>query len=125
MTNRCYNPNDRSFKHYGGRGIKICEEWRNDYRLFEIWALKNGYKKGLQIDRKNNDGDYEPGNCKFSTSTENNRNKRNTIMNQESVKKLRQIRQKTNYTQKQIAKMFGISTSLVRDIVSGKLWKIK
>ena len=77
MRGRCQNPNREKYKHYGARGIKVCDEW-NLAKNFCSWALKNGYKQGLQIDRINNDGDYEPSNCRWVTAKENSRNRRNT-----------------------------------------------
>lgn len=76
MKQRCYNKNDNAYKHYGGRGIKVCNEWKNDYVKFRDWALENGYKDNLEIDRIDNDGNYEPDNCKWSTRKEQNRNTR-------------------------------------------------
>ena len=76
MKQRCCNENGSGYKHYGGRGIKVCSEWKNDFVKFKDWALKNGYKDNLTIDRINNDGNYEPGNCKFSIMKEQQRNKR-------------------------------------------------
>uniref|UniRef100_A0A6M3LHT2 Uncharacterized protein n=1 Tax=viral metagenome TaxID=1070528 RepID=A0A6M3LHT2_9ZZZZ len=71
MKRRCYNPSRKDYKRYGGRGIIVCQEWL-DYKTFEKWALANGYRKGLTIDRIDNDGDYEPSNCRFITRAENN-----------------------------------------------------
>ena len=56
MKQRCYNPNHSAYKNYGGRGIKICDEWLNDYNSFLKWAENNGYREGLSIDRIDNDG---------------------------------------------------------------------
>ena len=67
MKNRCNNPNNKSYKHYGGRGIKVCDEWQNDYMSFYTWCMAHGYKKGLSLDRINNDGNYEPTNCRWVT----------------------------------------------------------
>lgn len=64
IRQRCKNPNNKQYKHYGGRGIKVCEEW-NDYAVFRKWAISNGYADNLTIDRMNNDGDYEPTNCRW------------------------------------------------------------
>lgn len=75
IKSRCYNVNDKRYDRYGGRGIKMCDEWLNDFYLFMSWALENGYKKELAIDRIDNDGDYSPDNCHFVTVAENNQNR--------------------------------------------------
>ena len=77
MKARCLNPNNISFKHYGGRGITVCEEWLTFSNFYE-WALANGYNDNLQIDRINNDGNYEPDNCRFVTRKQNIWNQPNT-----------------------------------------------
>lgn len=77
MRSRCYNSNATNYKNYGGRGIKVCAEW-NDYEVFRKWAIDNGYKEGLTIDRIDVDGDYEPSNCRFTTMKEQNNNRRTT-----------------------------------------------
>lgn len=79
MIDRCYNPNARSYKRYGGRGIRICDEWLNDYNSFEKWCLSNGFQCGLAIDRIDNDGDYSPTNCRFVTLKENNQKRCTTV----------------------------------------------
>lgn len=75
IRQRCVNPKCKEYKWYGARGIKMCERW-NDFQLFYDDIGVN-YKHGLQIDRINGDGNYEPGNCRLVTSKENNRNRRN------------------------------------------------
>lgn len=75
MKSRCYNHNNKMFYRYGGRGITICKEWLSDSNLFFEWAANNGYKQGLQIDRIDNNGNYEPSNCRFVSQLENSRNK--------------------------------------------------
>ena len=73
MKNRCLNPNSVEFKRYGGRGISVCEQWKEDFASFRDWALANGYEKPLSIDRINNDGNYEPRNCQWLTLADNSR----------------------------------------------------
>ena len=71
MKYRCYNENCEEYHRYGGRGIKICDDWFKSSKYFAEWALQNGYKLGMSIDRINNDGNYEPSNCQFLTRGEN------------------------------------------------------
>lgn len=76
IKGRCYDAKNISYKYYGLRGIKICNEWINSPEAFVKWASENGYQKGLQIDRINNEGDYAPDNCRFVVNGENQKNKR-------------------------------------------------
>lgn len=74
MLRRCYNTNREFYYRYGGRGISVCEEWRNDFKAFYDWAMNNGYEEHLTIDRINNDGNYEPNNCRWITRGEQTSN---------------------------------------------------
>jgi hypothetical protein len=80
MKQRCFNPKAKGFKDYGGRGITVCGLWLSDFQVFYDWAVSNGYESGLFIDRKDNDGNYEPGNCRWVDRLTNNRNKRKRII---------------------------------------------
>lgn len=79
MKSRCYNKNHKSFKYYGGRSIVVCEEWQ-EYEQFKIWATSNGYSAGLTIDRIDTNGNYEPCNCRWTTSETQANNRRNNIV---------------------------------------------
>lgn len=74
---RCFNKNKNEYKYYGGRGITVCKEWKNNFQAFYDWAMANGYRDDLTIDRINNDGNYEPSNCRWITKKEQCNNKRN------------------------------------------------
>ena len=86
MKDRCYNPNNSRYSHYGQRGIVVCEEWRNDYTSFRDWAKYNGYSEGLSLDRINNNGMYEPSNCRWVDSViQNNNFSRNKIISYNGI----------------------------------------
>jgi hypothetical protein len=79
IKKRCLSPKAINYERYGSRGICICDEWKDSFPIFRDWCLDNGYNYGLQIDRINNNGNYEPNNCRFVTVHENSRNKRNNV----------------------------------------------
>lgn len=76
MLIRCYNHNFTYYGNYGGRGVSVCDEWRNDFPAFLRWACGNGYQLGLTLDRIDVNGNYEPSNCRWVTMKVQNNNKR-------------------------------------------------
>lgn len=100
MKTRCYNSRSNGYSDYGGRGILICDEWRNDFHSFYDWAISHGYLDNLSIDRIDVNGNYEPSNCKWSTAKEQVRNRRNTLLFECGTEKK---------TLKEICDLFGLN----------------
>ena len=89
MRSRCFNINYKCYHNYGGRGITVCDEWKNSFMAFYNWAEIAGYRKGLTLDRIDNNGNYCPENCRWVTQKENNRNTRsNHILTYKGESKL-------------------------------------
>ena len=120
MKTRCYNQNSHRYYLYGGRGIKICDEWRNDFWAFREWALKNGYKKGLSIDRIDGDGNYEPSNCRCATAKQQAENTRPRYTFKERPTQKRNYRSRQyevfgeKLTMPEIEEKYKISSQLLR-----------
>ena len=112
MNYRC---SSKENSNYGGRGIRVCSSWKKSFLNFKGWALINGYTNELQIDRKNNDGNYSPSNCRWVTPVEQAANKRTTRIIAFNNKK---------YTTRQFARKLNLSQNCVNNrIKSG--WAIK
>ena len=77
---RCNCNTDKHYKFYGGRGISICDEWKNDFKAFYDWSMSHGYQKGVMLDRIDNDLGYSPDNCRWVNSKIQNNNRRNNIL---------------------------------------------
>jgi hypothetical protein len=112
IIKRCYDKNFKQYKDYGGRGIIMCDEWLKNFEKFYSWAINNGYRKELSIDRINNDGNYEPNNCRWATIKEQSFNKRNTIILEYNNEK---------HTAKEWSKIIGISYSALLNRVKKKM----
>lgn len=80
MIRRCRNANRENYTRYGGRGIKVCDEWLNSFEAFRDWALANGYADNLTLDRIDNNKGYYPENCRWATPKEQSNNKRNNLV---------------------------------------------
>lgn len=77
IKSRCYYKQNNRYKYYGGRGIKVCDEWLNNFKSFYDWSISNGYQDNLTIDRINVNSNYEPNNCRWVNQKTQQRNKRN------------------------------------------------
>lgn len=119
MINRCHNENHEKYRFYGGRGISVCDLWRNERLAFVVWGLMNGWKPGLEIDRIDNDGDYGPKNCRFVTHKENVRNSRATKLSIYYILCIKRALYIKARTHQEIADEYGIHRSTVTRIGSG------
>lgn len=122
MKARCFNPKNKKYHRYGGRGVTVCKEWKNDFQQF----LKDMGSKpfpGAHIDREENNGNYEPSNCHWVSLQVNNRNKENTKLDIHKARAIRSIYKENIVTSRALAKMFGVNKSTILAIVNNVKWK--
>lgn len=130
MVRRCYNNKTRSHKNYEGKGITVNKEWLENKDTFFEWAMANGWKQGLTIDRIDSDGNYEPSNCQWLTKAENNarrmQKRRGELANQKllSDDHVRAIRllAKLRFSAYAIGGFLGVSSGTVYDILKKRTW---
>lgn len=124
MKKRCNNKNSSDYKYYGGRGIEVCPDWQNDFKSFKKWAVENGFKENLKLDRiKNNEG-YSPDNCQFITHAKNCRKRSNSILNSKLVEKIRLKYRTGVYTQQELANEYNVSRSHISNITrKNGIWR--
>lgn len=115
MKGRCNNKNHKAFPNYGGRGIYVCDEWNNSYLKFKEWGLSNGWNKGLEINRIDNNKGYEPSNCNWVTSMENTQTKNKRQLNAGA----------SGYRNVTINKRNKVKRFIGRKTVYGKLYATK
>ena len=116
IKTRCYNTKSTNYHKYGGRGICVCNQWVEDYQTFEKWALENGYKDNLTIDRINPNGNYEPSNCRWVTQKVQQNNRRNNRLltyNNETL------------TISQWSEKLGFKRSVIGQRINGMGWSVE
>lgn len=118
MLRRCYwKDSEMHKKYYESKGIKVCDEWKNDFMAFKKWALENGYRKGLAIDRINANDDYKPSNCRFITISENSKrveHKKGVFCLSDKEKAEIFIKRKNGYKLKNLALEYNVSLSTIK-----------
>lgn len=120
MIHRCYTPTRRSFKHYGAKGITVCDEWRNSPVEFVKWADSLGMREGQWLDRINNSKGYSPDNCRWVTILQSNRNK-STTLTVDIVAKIKDLLW-LGIESKRIQGAYGIRQQCVSKINTGETW---
>lgn len=120
MKARCSNPKEKSYKNYGGRGISICKSWLNDNTKFFTWAMQNGYKEYLTIERIDNNKNYTPSNCTWIPQSMQTANRRVSL----GVKKAREIKilLKEGVSVKELAKRYSVHYTTIGYIQRGKAY---
>lgn len=117
---RCLNESNGSYMNYGGRGITVCDRWRNS---FESFSEDMGQRpKGFTIDRIDTNGNYQPDNCRWATNADQCQNKRNNVLNSRDVDKIRLDYSIEKETYKSIADRHGISVSTVGNVIRNETW---
>jgi len=119
MLQRCNNSKNRNYRHYGGRGIKVCERWLK----FENFLEDMGERpEDLTLERENNDGNYEPGNCKWITQKKQCRNNRHTKLNPLKVQVIKKLLKESKLMQKEIAEIFHVDPMTICNINTERSW---
>jgi hypothetical protein len=125
MMGRCYTQSNLDYHNYGARGIKVCDEWKNDRNKFCEWALNNGYQDNLSIERIDSKKGYGPENCKWANAEEQARNTRRVKMTIEGARSMRKIYKESPCysTILKLAKEYKVSDATVYLIIQNKTWK--
>lgn len=121
MIRRCYDKRRPKYRRYGARGIRVCDEWRQSYEAFRKWSIANGYKRGMQIDRIDNDGDYCPENCRYVDAKTNIRNSPTTKLTIIKAVGIH-VLHSSGVSRFEIAMQFGVSESVVESVLERRTW---
>jgi hypothetical protein len=122
MKTRCSNPNQPSYKHYGARGVSVCDRWKESFKAF-LGDVGERPSPDHTLDRIDVDGDYEPSNVRWATWTEQHRNRRNNRLDRGAVKQIRRDL-KDGRSQREIAEEHGVSGAMISAINTGRVWRL-
>lgn len=119
---RCYYPSATNYEYYGGRGISVCDEWRNDPATFVKWTEGNGYSPGLEVDRIDNDGPYAPWNCRFVSHVANSQLRGNAKCDTQRARQVKNALA-SGSSVKAAAKAVGVPYMVAWHISKGHSWR--
>ncbi len=123
MIQRCTNPNDKAYKNYGGRGIKVCQRWLGEYGFENFLADKGQKPEGKTLDRwPDKNGDYTPENTRWATSVQQNRNRRNNKLTLEKSNEIRERYNNEKISHKKLGKQYNVTDVMIGKIIRGKNW---
>lgn len=130
MIARCYNENNCRYSRYGGRGISMCDNWRNDFMNFYNWSMSNGYKDDLTIERIDINGNYEPNNCKWIPPEDQHKNKTfergsarwMSKLKESDIPEIRFLLSK-GYSHTEIGEMYNVSRQVIGKIKNKETWR--
>jgi transcription elongation factor Elf1 len=120
MMSRCYKENNKCYYLYGERGIKVCDDWKGKPNNFCKWALINGYKDNLSIDRINSNGNYEPNNCRWADAKTQSRNTSRNVLTMELANKIRE--DKFNMSSIDLSLKYNVSLGTIWNVLKNKSW---
>lgn len=126
IIHRCYDPKTHCYSRYGGRGIKVCDEWLEDFKNFRGWALSNDWAANLTIDRIDNDGNYCPQNCRWISIKENTRTRSSTRLSMELAQKIREEFLRWNDTKNSFMNLWahdlGVAVTTIQAVLDNYNW---
>jgi hypothetical protein len=123
LKERCYNANNERYARYGGRGIRVCQEWNDSFEAFDRWSKENGYHDALEIDRRDNNGDYTPDNCRWVTGTVSRRNRKGVKLSMEVARMIREVKPKGKAAKLALAASLGVGLGAIGSVLQNKTWK--
>lgn len=122
IIQRCTNPNNHAYKIYGGRGIKVCDRWLGKDGFKNFLSDMGIRPNNSEIDRIDNNGNYEPSNCEWRTIKENSRNRRSTKLSLSKAEEIRRIYKSGKMTMKEIADIYGVARTTISSLIHNRSW---